>query len=974
MRHNSKGKKYRNEIGLIVDFYKRRNLFNPDWLAMSKILFILPLLCLSLFASSQSVDFTFQASNGIFCNPATIQFTQKTTGNPVGYIWNLGNGLKSYVANPSTSYNSAGTYIVKLTAIYAEGSLDISKTITIAPAVTVNLTVDRDYICQPGAINLTATSSGKITNYAWDYGDGIKENNTTRTTTHTFSTYDSFRVILRVNDSLGCFARDTLKVFVKKTPIIAKMDTSAGCLPANVRFQSSVQLPLTGTVASYTWDFGDGTAPVTTQTNSVNYSYNTTDSVRPSLKVTTNEGCVDTVNFPAAAFGFTPGTMIAYPVKDTVCGSETPEFVAIAPNATGYTWNFGDGTTETVFDTIAKHKYTTLGLKKVTVTPLFNGCPGAPITFNIRVIGVIARFQFLNNCLEKQTFAFTNLSLGNKRIIQWAFGDGSPDVFTNNANHSFPIVGTFITQLTVTDTLTGCLDTFSRPIFTARPSLVNPDQSICINTVTNFTIADNYNNPAATYTWGLVGRQVDTRLVPKSTLTAQTVGNFDNYVIIRNGSGFCRDTIYLDHKILVRGPQLDFTLPTSSCFADSVLIVNNSRAFVPGDSIVKWEWNYGINASIDRVFQPAAFYYSAPRDFIVKLTAEDINGCKDDISKKITVNPLPFLRLIHTGDTLCVGQADTLIAFHSDPITWSPSAGLSCTTCDSVVARPTSTSYYYAVGTSPRNCSIRDSVLVSIQSAFTASPGISDQYICPGEQVTLDVNPKDKKVTWTSSTGSTDINVYNPVVKPTQTTVYTATLQDSSGCSVPTSTVITVFLNPLPTVEAGPDQHILINTPFTIAPVYGSNIASYLWTPAMGLTCTSCANTGGISLQAQAYKITVTSDSGCIASDSLTITIKELNPVISLPNAFTPNNDNLNDVYYPIARGVTLIARFSIYNREGALIYEARNFTPAASRSLAWTGEYKGSKLPPRAYLYLVEAVGEQGQKVTKAGSVVLIR
>ncbi|MEO5889319.1 MAG: PKD domain-containing protein, partial [Ferruginibacter sp.] len=74
----------------------------------------------SLFATSQTVDFTFQSTNGLFCNPATIQFTQNCTGNPTSFSWNLGNGLKTSAANPATSYIIAGSYTVKLIATFPQ--------------------------------------------------------------------------------------------------------------------------------------------------------------------------------------------------------------------------------------------------------------------------------------------------------------------------------------------------------------------------------------------------------------------------------------------------------------------------------------------------------------------------------------------------------------------------------------------------------------------------------------------------------------------------------------------------------------------------------------------------------------------------------------------------------------------------------------------------------------------------------------
>jgi PKD repeat protein len=106
-------------------------------------------------ADCQTVDFTFVSSNGLFCNPSTIQFKQTCTGNPTGFLWNFGNNQYGDQPTESVSYLNSGTYTVKLTAIFSNSTLEISKTITINPAVTASIAFDKDYICQPGTINFT---------------------------------------------------------------------------------------------------------------------------------------------------------------------------------------------------------------------------------------------------------------------------------------------------------------------------------------------------------------------------------------------------------------------------------------------------------------------------------------------------------------------------------------------------------------------------------------------------------------------------------------------------------------------------------------------------------------------------------------------------------------------------------------------------------------------------------------------------
>ncbi len=73
-------------------------------------------------------------------------------------------------------------------------------------------------------------------------------------------------------------------------------------------------------------------------------------------------------------------------------------------NANSYTWDNSE-TIDIVTDTISKHKYKTLGTKKILVTPSFNGCWKSD-SFNITLKGVISKFTFANTCDIKKHFHF----------------------------------------------------------------------------------------------------------------------------------------------------------------------------------------------------------------------------------------------------------------------------------------------------------------------------------------------------------------------------------------------------------------------------------------------------------------------------------------------------------------------------------------------------------------------------------------
>ncbi len=330
------------------------------------------------------------------------------------------------------------------------------------------------------------------------------------------------------------------------------------------------------------------------------------------------------------------------------------------------------------------------------------------------------------------------------------------------------------------------------------------------------------------------------------------------------------------------------------------------------------------------------------------------------------------MQTIPSLDTLCAGTADTLIAFHNNDLTWTSASNLSCETCDTVLANPSADTKFYAIATNRYGCTYRDSVMVMVYNPFVARTPEPNPYICQTDTIVLKVEPPMKQIVWSPAAGLSDPNNYNPFTVPSGNTTYTATLTDSVGC-FSRSVTINVHVKSLPTVEAGPDASYPFNDPFSIHPDYSDNVASYNWTPSSLLSCTSCAFPNGKASKSETYHIKVASDSGCIAEDSISIFVQCKESYILMPTAFTPNNDGLNDYYYPLTRGIKTILKFSIYDRFGKLVYEARNFSPN-QKDFGWNGQLKSKGQSSSVFVYFIEALCDQGETVYKKGSFVLLR
>jgi len=113
---------------------------------------------------------------------------------------------------------------------------------------------------------------------------------------------------------------------------------------------------------------------------------------------------------------------------------------------------------------------------------------------------------------------------------------------------------------------------------------------------------------------------------------------------------------------------------------------------------------------------------------------------------------------------------------------------------------------------------------------------------------------------------------------------------------------------------------------------------------------------------------TVTNAAGCMDRDSLliSITARDILPP-KLPNAFSPNGDGVNDVFY-VRGGPFETMDLKIYNGWGEVIFETTDPT------FGWDGTYKGRPEMNGVYVFTVVAKSVDGREHDRSGKVTLMR
>ena len=113
-------------------------------------------------------------------------------------------------------------------------------------------------------------------------------------------------------------------------------------------------------------------------------------------------------------------------------------------------------------------------------------------------------------------------------------------------------------------------------------------------------------------------------------------------------------------------------------------------------------------------------------------------------------------------------------------------------------------------------------------------------------------------------------------------------------------------------------------------------------------------------------------DKGCVAYDEQRIFVQRANHV-EVPTAFTPNGDGVNDLLDVYGTPNALITEFSVYDRNGVVLYIATNME-ANSELNGWDGTYRGEPMPAGPYIWTVAAVFPDGREDKYSGSTHLLR
>jgi len=272
------------------------------------------------------------------CLGQDIKFTSVINPSSATANWDFGNGVTKTGTNVTYQYPKAGSYLVKLKADLNGCVAEMTQRVYQFETPTAGFNL-KSGICDNDMFAFTNTSSiggGLIGSY-WDFNDNGSVS-TDDNPTYTFSAAGKKTVKLTVKSEFGCEAVSTKEVEVRESPKVSFTHTPA-CSITPTEFVNTTN-DVSGTVANYNWNMGDGTIK-----SSKDYTH-TWSSLGPktvTLTVKLNNGCenkiskeLNVLTQPKAAFA-----------AADVCAGDPVIFVNNTTWPDGkisYVWDFGDGT------------------------------------------------------------------------------------------------------------------------------------------------------------------------------------------------------------------------------------------------------------------------------------------------------------------------------------------------------------------------------------------------------------------------------------------------------------------------------------------------------------------------------------------------------------------------------------------------------------------------------------------------------
>ncbi len=779
-------------------------------------------------------------------------------------------------------------------------------------------------------------------NYFWDFGVPSLTNDTSNLPNPTFTYPDTgtyvYKLVVNRNKPCGDSALQTIKVYPGFFP---GFTWNAECVNTPIKFIDTTKSKY-GVVNAWTWDFGDPfTLADTSHLQDPVYSFTRSGKPTVRLIVGDNKGCIDTLNVPVTVIDNPTVTNL---FRDTVyCGRDTIQLHASSNIAGNFSWS--PNTNILNANTADPLVFPTVSTKYIVK---FNsvGCAGTD------TVNVNPRFDFVDSIASPtskicEEDSVTLTAITNYTPVKYLWTPAATlSSDTIRSVKASPAVATTYNLLTRWGN--NCTATANTTIDVKKLAVpyAGPDTSLCMGSpgvMLNASGGDDYIWKPAT---GLSNPDIPNPIATPASST--------NYIVSVGITGCIKrreDTVLVTLRNL---PELLVTNDTLICSIDTLQL---SASTMNGN---KFFWTPAYIISNQNIANPLVSP-DVPTTYHVQVIDEYNCVNKDsvfvDVKQFVTIS---------TADDTTICQTDVIqLNTSGDALhySWSPPASLNNSLEKSPLATPLTTTNYRVTGNIGK-CQSEDEVTITVVPYPKAFAG-NDTTICFNTSASLHATGGSNYL-WSPDRYLSDATIADPIATPDTDEQYVVKVTDDKGCPKAVNDTVFVKLYPKVIADAGPrDTVLVVNQPLQL---HGTGGNVYLWSPSTGLSNANVADPVARIDNNQQYVLKTSNTGGCSGTDTIDITVYKVEAGLYVPNAFTPNGDNLNDVFRPVQLGMKYLHYFKIYNRFGQLVFSTTLL------NAGWDGKVNGKPQNPDIYVWIAEGIDYENKQIFKKGTVALIR
>jgi large repetitive protein len=626
--------------------------------------------------------------------PLTLDPTQLTTNDTnvtqIQIINQPTHGTLTQTPDGKLTYQPVSTYVGNDSFTY----LGFGSDGQISNLATVNLTVNNlpptiETLTIPTKINegqniqLSATakdggSSDNLT-YTWNLGDGTNPI-TGQNIAHTYTDNGNYDVTLTVTDADGGSTSQTTTVKVDNLAPIVNLTAPTTNLNQGETLKLGVTYSDPGIKDTHTitWNFDDGSAPVTGVTNP-NHTFLKAGNNNVTVTLTDNDGASTTKAIQIAVTNIAPTiTNLNIPTNINEGQSITLTATATDPgnDTLTYNWYLNNATTPIIGQTI-NYAFADNGIYPVKLDVIDSN--GAITTQSVNVtvnniapaiVAIVKPDKIDEGQPVQFTATATDPGINDTLTYSWNFGDNTTPVSGQNPTHTFVDNGNYNVVLTVTDkdggsttqTVIVKVDNVA-PIIGSivKPTQINEGQSVAFTA----TATDAGINDTLTYSWNF-GDSTPAVNGQIATHTFADNGNYNVVLTVTDKDGATTTQTVVAKVDNVTPTIVSIDKPTTIKEGESVTFA--ATVTDPGilDTLT-YSWNFGDSTN-PVTGQNVNHTFADNGNYNVALTVTDKDGAATTQTLVTKVdNVAPTIVSIDKPNTIKKSESATFSATATDP-------------------------------------------------------------------------------------------------------------------------------------------------------------------------------------------------------------------------------------------------------------------------------------------------------------------